>query len=231
MAVDAALNAFLQAMANRRPMQAELPEGVGADSTYLAFLRGMGVSEDQAWSSAHANINAIRNQYAASGESLRTQGEQARKNIGDNYLTRGAWRSGTRLEDTAKQRGLEEAQRAEMEQNYAGQIGGQQTGLNERLADLARSRAEQVGNLQERGTRREQEAKLTTLQTLAALSPEQASAFRAWTGHPDPPAPPTPSFSFGPAAPPPMTDAASRWIAGLKPKPRTFTEHAGLAGR
>jgi len=190
----------------------------------------MGFTESQAWDTAWANIQAIRNQYSSAGATLREQGEQARRGVTDEHLTRGTYLSGEKLEDLARQRGIEERTLAEMEADFAGQIAGQQTGLNERLTELTRQRSEQVGNLQERTQRREQEAKLTALQTLAALPYESQEAFRRWVGAPSQPAPAAQSPGYVPAAPqspqeklnamsPAEREAFSRFVAPPRPGP------------
>lgn len=197
-AADDAVNAFIQAMQSRKPTAYQLPAGLEADSAYLAFLRGAGVGEDDAWAQANTAIQNLHRQYATAGESMRVAGEQERENVGKEHLTRNTYRSGERLEDLARQRALEERGLAELNTDFAGQISTQQAGLNSRLAALQREHGEQATQLYGRSEERKRQAQLDADarrrqdevafgQVAATWTPEQRSNWFRMIGQPEPP--------------------------------------------
>lgn len=156
---------FVQWLAARSPTRQQLPGTLpAADSTYLAFLRGVGLQQSEAISAMQRNLSAIQQRFSLARSDVERQGVEAREDIDRAHLARGAYRSGTRLEDVARQRAVESRSLARLRAEESSAIAGQQTDLERRLADLARQRAEQDAELVERHERRQAEQRLQDLQ-------------------------------------------------------------------
>lgn len=113
------------------------------DLSYQAFLRGAGMSEAQARSSAARQKTQLQAQLEAQRPVWAQSLQQGLQGALNNAAARGVNRSSNRI---ANQNLVEQgvnSQRAQAEANTANQIGNIDLGLQSTLAELANRRAEQ----------------------------------------------------------------------------------------
>lgn len=167
-----------------------LPEGTVADPTYLAFLRGMGMDQTQAWSTAIQHVAALKTQYqtAVSRDPEQLHDELRQSNA--QYSGGGNWWSGQRLTDDAEVRAHDQERLADLRSGLATGVSGEQDQLRSQIEQLARQNVDQIGALRQRSD--EQHNQDAYIQAVArANTPRQPPA----------PAVPTPAAPGAPAAP------------------------------
>lgn len=142
-------NPFLASMANS-PLNDPLPAGTTPDTAYLAFMRGLGFNQSEAYTNAASAIQRLQRDLQLQTGSLAQQGEEQRQGVTNGYLSRNDFRSGIRLEDLAKQRAAQQTSLNSLTNANAEQLGGVRTGLQQSLAQLAQQKADQTLALQQR---------------------------------------------------------------------------------
>lgn len=204
------------------PQQGQISNVPPPDSTYLAFLRGVGFEEADARAVHDANIAAIRNSYTLQRDNLARSGEDARKQIGDSHLTRGTNLSGQKLEDLARQRSLEQRSLAELSQEESNRISGASTELTSKMAGFARQRAEAESGLIQRSEQRKAEERILAAQLGQAGAGGGGSAGFSMPSF-SMPAPAQPAMSVEEqnrarvaAMSPQEQEAFGRWVTGLQ---------------
>ena len=136
------------------PATDQLPPGLQADSTYLAFLRGLGVDYTTAQAAALQNIAAARAAYAGNVETEPLRRQQEIRGVNDALGDRGLWFSGERLTKVAEQRTASQERLAQYAAAQADAIRAARQGLASTIAQENMQRAEQVGGLQQRTDQR-----------------------------------------------------------------------------
>lgn len=127
-----------------------LPEGTAADPTYLAFLRGMGMDQQTAWSTAIKHVAALKAQYQTAVTRDPEQLHDELRTSNANYSGGGNWWAGQRLTDDAEVRTHDQERLADLHSGLATGIAGEQDTLRGTLEQLARQNVDQVGALRQR---------------------------------------------------------------------------------
>lgn len=192
-----------------------LPEGTVADPTYLAFLRGMGMDQQSAWSTAIQHVAALKAQYktAVSRDPAQLHDELRTSNA--NYSGGGNWWSGQRLTDDAEVRAHDQERLADLRSGLASGVAGEQDTLRAQIEQLARQNVDQIGALRQRGD--EQHNQDAYIRAVAQANTPKA-----------PGAPPVPTPAAPPAAPgsqvptpsgqhAPGSTSLQQQLAGLNP--------------
>lgn len=129
------------------PSGAALPPGLRADSTYQAFMRGIGANYQQAAAATLQQMAAARAAYVTQKGRLPGELEQNIEQVNDNH---DVWFSGERLQKVARER-LESQQKAEdLIAARAAAITGARQGFGSKVSELGMSQADAVGQLQAR---------------------------------------------------------------------------------
>lgn len=120
------------------------------DPTYLAYLRGLGLQESQAYSGFAQNQANLNAEYRTGIGDLGRSHEVRAENVGDNFHARGLWRSGEHAIGAARELGDYAAKQAALRSAHARTLAGYQSQLRDSVATLAQQRAEQELALQGR---------------------------------------------------------------------------------
>lgn len=113
-----------------------------AQSSYLAYLRAIGLEEGAARGVAAQQTSAIQRQVSAALPEINRQGLMRRERIGQGAETRGVFRSGARLKNQAEDQANEQYRVGGMLGQLADRTAGLQADLGYNLSNLARQRAE-----------------------------------------------------------------------------------------
>lgn len=127
-----------------------LPDGLVADPTYLAFLRGMGMDRTTAWTTAIQHIAATKAAYktAVTRDPQILKEDQRQTDVG--YSGHNNWFSGGRLADEAQNQVEDQQRLQDYSTTQATALSGIHGDLQNQLSQLARSNADQIGELQAR---------------------------------------------------------------------------------
>lgn len=134
----------------RNPMGQPLPAGMHADSTYAAFLRGMGMDYTTAFNTAVQSIAQTRAQYATAIQRDPNVYAHERKDVNDSMADRGVYLSGERLTKLNDARVNDVNRRNDFATAQAQGIAGAEDALRQQVSALARNRVDQQGALQAR---------------------------------------------------------------------------------
>lgn len=132
------------------PLQQPLPEGLQADPTYLAFLRGAGMDETSAWTTAIQHVAAIKANYQTQVQRDPEMLRSANEDTNQDYLNNGGFANGRRLEDLARNRVTDQQRLQDLSTQQATGISDAQTQLRQQLSELGRNNVDQQGALQGR---------------------------------------------------------------------------------
>lgn len=141
--------AFLHSVADQTH-EAPLPEGLTADPTYLAFLRGMGMDQRTALTTAAEHQAQAKAAYATGVQRDPAVLEAAQRVTDRGYEQGGTFFSGQRLRDEAQNVTTDQQRLQDLATNRATALGGIQTDLQTQLSQLARNQADEIANLQGR---------------------------------------------------------------------------------
>lgn len=132
------------------PVDQPLPEGLQADPTYLAFLRGAGMDQTTAWTTALQHLAAVKANYATQVQRDPEQLRQANEGTDQAYLNNGGWANGNRLQELARNRVTDQQRLQDLATGEATGISDTHTQLQQQLSQLGRNNVDQIGALQGR---------------------------------------------------------------------------------
>lgn len=113
-----------------------------ADPTLAAFLRSMGIAENQAWQNANAEALFVRNAYDRQVPVFQEQMRAAEQGITDDAETRGVLASGATATNVATARGNILRQQQIAQGEAGDQYARIQLDAVNKIADIQRQRAE-----------------------------------------------------------------------------------------
>ncbi len=142
--------AFLQSIAANNPANTPLQAGLHADPTYLAFLRGIGYSYDQATRTAFEQMESARAAYHTQASRLPEQLRAAQEQTDAGAMDRGVFASGERLQRENRNVVTNQQQGQDLLSARATAMSGAQQTLQGAIAELQRQRADAEGDLQNR---------------------------------------------------------------------------------
>jgi hypothetical protein len=131
------------------------------DADYAAFLRGANLQESEyesALASARDRLNRNLSQNTAMFDEQRRQSEQG---VSDSWESRGLFRSGGRLVDTAEKRTQVDRNQALAHQSMTDTYSGQESDVTRQIAALRRQKLEQETAARQRLTSRDAQTALT----------------------------------------------------------------------
>lgn len=199
-------------------MEQPLPEGLQADPTYLAFLRGAGMDQTTAWTTALQHLAAVKANYATQVQRDPEVLRQANEDTDQSYLNNGGWANGHRLQELARNRVTDQQRLQDLATQEATGISDTHTQLQQQLSDLGRNNVDQIGALQGRQDETNNQDKY--IAAVAASQQQPGSAAVPTPGAPTPAAP----------APHPAIDAGQQLAAMTPGAQKSFRQFVtGLA--
>lgn len=132
------------------PLEQPLPEGLQADPTYLAFLRGAGMDQTTAWTTAIQHVAAIKANYQTQVQRDPELLRSANESTDQSYRDNGGWANGNRLTELARNRVTDQQRLQDLATGQATGISDAQTQLRQQVSGLGRENVDQMGALQGR---------------------------------------------------------------------------------
>lgn len=117
---------------------------LGADPTYLGWLRALGFEENTTRDQATVSKEKIAREAAFTAPQIAEQGERTLRNVSAGMEDRGLFRSGEALRRGAETRAATVADLTGLHMRTGDTIAGIESTLSRQLAEIERRRAEQA---------------------------------------------------------------------------------------